>query len=281
MTILSIADVVKSIHDLPPLPAVVVELMNNLDKEETGSRLLAEKIAQDQALTAKTLRLANSSFYGMQRKVATIQQAIAIVGFDSIHTLVTAAAVIGHFSEGGQSTFNFNAFWRHSIVTALCARALAHHLKVDQDQAFIAGLLHDIGRLALVSQAPQSYQKVIAYRASRDCSLIDAERAVLELDHAQVGRALAEHWKFPASIQKTIEDHHAPRKSETGSLVPLVHVADAVAHALDLAGDEDDLVPPISAAAWDSLDLGKAFFLQVFWETELHTEEACQILVMK
>jgi len=279
MTTLSIADVVKSIHDLPPLPAVVVELMTNLDNEETGNRLLAEKLSRDQALTAKTLRLANSSFYGMSRKVTTIEQAITILGFDSVRTLVTAAAVIGNFSQSDQDTFNFKAFWRHAIATALCAKILARHLNANQDQAFTAGLLHDIGRLALVSHSLQSYLEVIAYRAAEDCSLIEAEQAVLGIDHTMVGRALAEHWKFPALIQRVIADHHAPWQSEGDTLVPIVHIADAITHALDLSGDGEDMVPPISDAAWDRLNLTKELFLQVFRETELHTEEACQILV--
>src|SRR5258708_2076770 len=97
MTILSIADVVKNIRDLPALPAVVIELMNTLDQEDTGINVLAGKLSRDQALTAKTLRLANSSFYGMPSKVTTIQQAIAILGFNSVRTLVTAAAIIGNF----------------------------------------------------------------------------------------------------------------------------------------------------------------------------------------
>lgn len=279
MSRLPIADVIKSIRDLPPLPALVVELMSNLDREEAGSRMLAEKISHDQALMAKTLRLANSSFYGVQGKVSTIQQAIAIVGFNSIRTLVTAAALIGKFSGEGRDDFNFKAFWRHSIATALCAKALARHLKVNQDHAFMVGLLHDIGRLVLVSHAPKIYQQVVAHRAAADCSMIEAERAVLEIDHAVVGRALAEHWKFPVLMQKAIERHHAPEGQEANSLIQIVHVADAVVHALDLSGEEDELVPPVSAAAWDSLDVARELFLQVFRETELQTEEACQILM--
>lgn len=281
MTTLTITDVIKSIRDLPSLPVVVIELLGSLDGEDTGSKALAEKISHDQALAAKTLRLANSSFYGMQRKVTTIQQAIAILGFNSVRTLVTAAAVIGNFSAGEHSTFNFQTFWRHSIGAALCAKALARHLRINQDQAFMVGLLHDIGRLVLVTRSAQDYEDVLAYRLDKDCCLLEAERAVLSIDHAMVGRALAEHWKFPLLMQKAIDDHHVPGALEAGSLTALTHVADAIAHALDLSGDEDDLVPPISAAAWSSLNLDREIMLQVFRETEMQFEEACQILVSR
>lgn len=279
MTTLSITDVVKNIRDLPSLPAVVIELLGNLEQEDTGGKMLADKISQDQALTAKTLRLANSSFYGMQRKVTTIQQAIAILGFNSVRTLVTAAGVIGNFSAGGDSKFDFQLFWRHSIGTALCAKALARVRQVNQDQAFMVGLLHDIGRLVLVTRSAQYYEEVLVYRAQQDCCLLDAERAVLELDHTMVGRVLAEHWKFPLLMQKAIESHHVPGTQEPGSLVALVHVADAMAHALDLSGDQEDLVPPIVNAVWKGLNLDQETLAQVFRDTEMQFDEACQILV--
>lgn len=279
MSELSVADIIKGIRDLPPLPAVVVDLMNNLDSDETGARLLADKIVQDQALTAKTLRLANSSFYGMQRKVATIHQAIAIIGFDSVRTIVTAAAVIDRFSGGGNGMFDFNKFWQHSLGTAVCARAIASHAHLNPDQGFIVGLLHDIGILVLVSHSAPSYQQVLARRHEQDCALLEAERTMLGIDHARVGRALAEHWKFPPAIQRAIETHHAPARQDTDLLAAVVHVADAIAHGLDLGGEEDDMVPPISPDAWNSLALDKDFLMRLFRDVETQTDEVYRAMV--
>ena len=144
MTALSTFDVVSTLRDLPALPAIVAELLGSLDRDDAGTKLLAEKLSHDQALTAKTLRLANSSFYGMQNKVTTIQQAIAILGFNSVRTLVVAASITGCFPMDGSGAFDFKAFWRHSVGTALCAKGLARHMSVNPDQAFMVGLLHDI-----------------------------------------------------------------------------------------------------------------------------------------
>lgn len=279
MTTLSIAEVIKTLRDLPSLPLVVIELLSNLDQEDTNIHVLAEKVSRDQALTAKTLRLANSSFYGMQSKVTTMQQAIAILGFNSVRTLVTAAAVIGSFSQSEHPDFDFQAFWRHSIAAALCAKALARQLRANQDHAFIVGLLHDIGRLVLVTRSPKHYAEVAAYQSAHDCSMLDAERAVLQIDHATIGRALAEHWKFPALLQKAIENHHTPDGGDPASLATIVHVADGIVHALDLSGSEHDVVPVVSAAAWNGLKLEQEVLAQVFRETEMQFEEACQILV--
>src|SRR3954466_13681128 len=121
--------VVRQLEDLPSLPAVVMELLTSIDEEDVDISVLAKKVSHDQALTAKTLRLANSSLYGLQVKVTTIQQGITFLGFQTTRNLITAAAVTGCFAEGQCPGFDHKAFWRHSIATAACAKVLARHLK--------------------------------------------------------------------------------------------------------------------------------------------------------
>jgi putative nucleotidyltransferase with HDIG domain len=250
------SDIASRIHSLPALPAVVVELLCTLEQEDLNVRALADKIALDQGLTAKTLRLANSSFYGMPNKVATIHQAITILGLSSMRTLVTAAAVLDQFPQAGLDRFDFPAFWRHSIGAGLCAQALARHLDVNQDTAFLAGLLHDIGRLVLVTHFADRFERVQARAAELDCYPIEAEQAVLGIDHAAVGGALAAHWQFPPRIVSAIVHHHDPDAAGAGALATLAHVADCIAHGLDLSGAERDLVPPLSPQAWEVVNLG-------------------------
>ena len=276
---LAMHDVIKSVRELPALPVIVIELMSTMDQEDASGNQLAEKLSRDQALTAKTLRLANSSFYGMQSKVTSIQQAIAILGFNGVRTLVTTAAVIGSFSKNQSSAFDFLGFWRHSVATAVCAKLLARQLRLNQDYAFMIGLLHDIGRLVLVTCSPQQYAEVLAHRARQDCCLIDSETAVLGVPHTVVGSALAAHWKFPPLMQKAIEDHHAKSHGTAPSLAGIVHIADGIAHALDLAGAEDDIVPPISMETWSGMALPQDAADGIFRETEAQFEEACRILL--
>lgn len=278
MTTLVLADIIKSIRDLPSLPAVVMELLNSFGQEDANMSALADKVARDQALAAKTLRLANSSFYGLPCKVTTIQQAITILGFDTVRTLITAAAVTDNFSSGKHATFDFKAFWRHSTGTALCSKMLARSLNLNQDYAFVSGLLHDIGKLVLVTRFPQQYSETMTYRTEHDCYMLEAERTVLGLDHTTVGRALAEHWKFPALMQRSIANHHAPEAADMGDIPSIVHIADAIVHALDLAGLEDDLVPAVAENAWNSLAIAPAALRKVFRDTESEFEEACHIL---
>ena len=272
-------DVVRTLDDLPSLPAVVMELLNSIDQDDVDISVLAKKVSYDQALTAKTLRLANSSLYGLQVKVTTIQQAITYLGFQTTRNLITAAAVTGCFAEGHCPGFDHKAFWRHSIATAACAKVLARQMRFNQDYAFTAGLLHDIGRLVLVSCFPNQYSETIAYRAEHDCYLLEAERSVLGVDHVDAGMALAEHWNFSDTMRLAIGGHHDPEAPGAGFLAAIIHVADAIVHALDLAQMPDDLVPPVSTVAWTALGLDEEIYLQLFRETELQYEEISMVLL--
>lgn len=279
MSKLSPEQLAASVQDLPSLPAVVMELLSSIEQDEIDISVLAKKVSYDQALTAKTLRLANSSAFGLQVKVATIQQAITFLGFQTTRNLITAAAVTGCFPNGLCAGFNDKAFWRHSIATAVCARSLARRLRFNQDVAFTAGLLHDIGRLVLVTGHPQAYAEVVAWRRGHDVDWHEAEHAVLGMDHVDAGVALAEHWNFSDTMRQAIAWHHAPETLGAGFLAAIVHVANAVVHALDLAGEDDELVPKLSSVAWDAMGLNEEAYLDLFRETEQQLEEMSAILM--
>jgi putative nucleotidyltransferase with HDIG domain len=278
MSKIALADVVANLRDLPSLPLIITELIASFEQDDVSIGQLASKVAQDQALAAKTLRLANSSFYGMSSKVKTIDQAISVLGFDSVRALVSATGIIDNFRGEPRGGFNFVAFWRHAVATALCAKSLAGLTGCNRDFAFISGLLHDIGRLVLASRYPEQYGEAVAYALSHDCPMLDAERAVLGLDHTIVGRVLAHQWKFPDMIQRAIANHHAPMQADLGGIPSVVHVANVLVHALDLAGSDAELVPPIAPDAWNSLRIDLAGLRQVFNDTESEFEEACQVL---
>lgn len=272
-------DVVKQLRDLPSLSAVVVELLSSIDDEDIDVHALGNKIALDQSLTAKTLRLANSSFYGMSSKVTSIHQAIAVLGFHSIRTLVTACAVTGGFPASPGSNFDFKSFWRHSVGTAVCAKILAAQRKLNPDAAFTAGLLHDIGTLVLATRLPDEYARMLAWRQQHDCTLVEAEQAVFGLDHAEVGAALCAYWKFPEQMQSAVAQHHQDEFGTPVALPLVIHAANTIAHALDLSEQEDDLAPPMSQAVFDALALSEPEWTRLFAQTESTYHEMCQILM--
>ncbi|MNR09039.1 HDOD domain protein [compost metagenome] len=156
---------------------------------------------------------------------------------------------------------------------------LARQIRFNQDYAFTAGLLHNIGRLVLVSSFPAHYAQAIAHQAAHDCSLLEAEQAVLGVDHVQAGVALAEHWNFSDTMRLALGNYLQPETPGAGFLASLIHVANAVVCALDLAQAGDDMVPRVSPVAWDALGLGEDAYLQLFRETELRYDEITSALL--
>jgi putative nucleotidyltransferase with HDIG domain len=267
--------VILSIHDLPSLPAVVAELLSSMEREDVDVHALADKIALDQALTAKTLRLANSSFYGMSAKVTSIQQAVSVLGLHSIRTLVTACSVTASFQSCRNSDFDFEAFWRHTIGTAACARVLARRLRQSPETAFTAGLLHDLGTLVLLTRFPREYSLAEAWRREHDSTTSAAQQAVFGLDHAAIGGALAAHWQFPMAIQQAVAQHHLEPPPSDG-LGLTVHLANRLSHALERSGDADRPAPP---PTWAVPGLDDEARLQLFKEAGALFREMCKILL--
>lgn len=271
-------EVIRQIKDLPTLPTVAKEMLNNLDDDDTSLDVICEKVALDQSLTAKMLRLANSSYYGANSKVVTLQQAVALLGIKNVKELILMASIENSFPTSNCLKFDAKGFWRHSIATAICAELISRTLKMKHDFAFTAGLLHDIGRLVLVTRFPNDYHQVLTYREQEDCSLLDAERTVMGIDHVVVGWLLATEWEFSDAIQDAIRGHHQPDDKNLNSIASVIHVANSIVHALDLSKTEYDLVPPISQHAWDTLALSETEYISIFRETELRFDALNQIV---
>ncbi|MGP1676336.1 MAG: HDOD domain-containing protein [Burkholderiales bacterium] len=279
---LNLEQVTAQIRQLPSLPAVVAEVLESFEDEQADSGAIGHKIAQDQALFAKVLRVANSLFYGLQAKVVTVQDAMTVLGFRNVRTLVMAAGVTGSFPAIAAGWFDMRVFWMHGIVTAVCARSLAGDAGINPERAFAAGLLHDIGGVVLATCFPDRYRRVAAYRAQHDCYPIEAEREVLGLDHAAVGGALTERWKFAPVIQQAVAGHHCPGGEGTPGSKPdltgLIHIADVTAHALDLAGDARELVPPLDTVTWTRMGITWPQFRQRLEGTECRVPGAALLL---
>ena len=256
----SLADIVSDLRALPSLPTVVMQLLQSMGEEDVDIDRLTRGISHDQALAARTLRVANSPFYGMQGKIDTIAEAITVLGFVNVRSLVMTAGISSAWPADGDAGFDARIFWRHSLGVASCAATLAPHARLRPETLFLAGLLHDIGRLVLVVTHPATYAEIAQRRQREDGLLLEAESAVLGFDHAQIGTELCRHWRIPAPIAAAVERHHAAdaeAATRPADMVDVVHIADVLAHALDMAGDPDGLVPPPAAGAWGRLGLSQ------------------------
>jgi putative nucleotidyltransferase with HDIG domain len=265
MNRVTLETITDNIHRLPSLPSVVNELILALSDEGLSVNQLAHGIEKDQALSARALRVANSPFYGMPKPVSSIHDAIVVLGFRAVSSLVTTAALTDFFKTPSLDWFDQSSFWRHSLGTAVCARRLAGRARLDPEIGFTAGLLHDIGRLLLVVCCAEQYEAVTRWRDRHDAYLLDAEREVLGVTHAEAGEALARHWHFAPEIQVAVATHHEPAAGSQPSYADLAHVADILAQGLDLARDPFAMAFPLDASAfarlgrdWDSLGVALA-----------------------
>lgn len=260
-------EMIRQIHTLPAMPTVAMEVLQSMVGTDTDIDTLARSIAQDQAIAARVLRVANSPFYGLQARVGSIHDAIVVLGLSSVRSLVLAAAVITGLPAGRCPGFSQNRFWRHVLGAAVAAQALARPLKRAPEPLFVAGLLHDIGRLAMMVLYPEEFDSVLADAQARDCRLEEAERRHFGFDHSAAGAELARRWNFPADIVDALAWHHAPARGAPGGLAGIIHYADAIAHALDLDGAETGQMPSLDQNTVDTLDLDWEALHSVLTET--------------
>lgn len=274
----------RQVESLPAWPQAVADALLTLRRDDSSVDDCARHLACDPAITARILRLANSSFYGMAGRVATVHDAVILLGRRTLGTLLTTAAVSQQFGALKCPGFDFAAFWRHAFGTAIAAQALATELADDDGQAFSAGLLHDIGRLALVAHVPAELAATLDLARADDLPLLRAEQQTLGIDHAQVGAMIAEHWQFPPLVVAAILGHHAVGRAGAADggcdLTDLVQVADAITHALDLSAADDERVPDVELAVWERLRLSQAGYLRVFERTEQGVAALSQALAL-
>lgn len=276
MSPLSHDEILHRLRRLPALPAVIGELLVSFGNDETDIGLICQQVGRDQSLTARLLRVANSSFYGLQCRVATINEAVVVLGFRAVRSMLLTLSVNSAFSQQECPGFELRVYMRHCVAVGLTARAIAEVTGRNPDLAFAGGVLHDMGRLALASVFGDAYAAVLRYRREHDCPLVVAERDVLSTDHAIVGGLLADTWNFPASLRSAIAEHHAPSAATADSLADLIHVADAIAHGLGLAGDDRDLVMAVDATAWQRLGLSQEQLSSILPRVVDGLDEACQ-----
>ena len=220
------------IPDLPTLPHVVLEVNKMLQNYDTSIKKLSEIIEKDQAMVSKILRLVNSLFYGFRSKIRNIPHAIIVLGFNTTRNAVVSVSVVDTFSEKESSEgFEITEFWKHSVAVAVTSRHLSERTGLDSpDDCFVAGLLHDIGKVVLSQHFPEPFIQIWKSATEDGISFCEAEKGVLPVNHAQIGGYLATKWKFPVSLVDSITYHHDIRKdvSNLGQLW-IVHAADIIA----------------------------------------------------
>ncbi len=232
-----------------------------LDDAIRSSRASAEQfstiISQDSSLSLRLLKIVNSAFYSFPQKIDTISRAVIVVGTHQLRDLALATSIINSFKNIPVQFISMESFWRHSIGCGVASRIIASYLKEPNvERYFVAGILHDIGRLIIVSKLPESAEEIFSIAAASTTPLYMVEREVLGFDHAKVGSELIQLWKLPKSFEDIIHFHHEPSQAIKHRLeTSVIHIANAIVHAMSLGNSCELFVAPISEEAWTTIGL--------------------------
>lgn len=252
----TLESIVEAVNDLPSLPHVVLKIMELTEDPNSTAQQINDVLNQDQGMTAKVLRLANSAFYGFPRRIATVTEATVFLGFKTVRSIVMAASVSDLLSREVEGyALASGELWRHSQCVAISARLIAKKCKFyTVDVAYTAGLLHDIGKLVLNSTMKQAYHEVVAMVESENIPFTTAEDQILGFNHAVVGAKIAEKWNLPSELVEAIAYHHNPDQSKINfQLTSIVHVADAICLSMGMGIGIDGMLYPLSAEAMQVL----------------------------
>jgi HD-like signal output (HDOD) protein len=232
--------IVDRLDELPTLPTIVYELSRVINDPMSSTSEIEKIMANDQSLTTKVLRLANSAYYAIPGGVTSLSRAIAYIGFDAINQLVLSASIMKALDAKASPHFEPMQFWKHSIGVAMAAEATAKYVqhKTPSD-LFTCGLVHDMGKIALYIIAPEEFARTLAYAKEKNVTLSDAEVAIGTPRHTTIGRELAVKWRLPQLIQTSAAYHHqkdtAARASisqEMNLVVDVVFISNLLIHAL-------------------------------------------------
>ncbi|GMT42286.1 MAG: histidine kinase [bacterium] len=236
--------IVDRIDDLPTLPASFNEICRVADEPRSSSREIAAVLERDMVITAKVLRLINSAFYGMTRKISKVEQAITLLGVSAVKNLIMATSVFKVF--GGQE--DIKGLWVHSISVAVTAKIIGQNLHYREiEELFICGLMHDIGKVVEYKFHSEEVKAVRGKCLSEELFYWQAEKELFETTHERIGQLLLSRWKVPDRYCKVVGLHHRPRlNSEYAMETVTVFLADALVRSLKLGDSWDgNLVPEI------------------------------------
>ncbi|NOZ56203.1 MAG: HDOD domain-containing protein [Calditrichaeota bacterium] len=254
-----LAKIVRRIKNLPTLPVVVTQLMEAVNNPSFSASDVSRIISNDQALVSKILRIVNSAFYGLPKRVSTVTQATVILGFNTIKNLALGATVFEMFSKGTgeDDSCNRAEFWKHSIGTGVATKLLAREIRYSNpEEAFVSGLIHDIGKVVLDQFLHNEFAEVCRVAREDGIRFIDAERIVLNVTHGEIGHWLAQKWNLPNQLDESIWLHHDPGAARHAPrLVAMVHLADAIARMEHIGFAGDEVEPEMNPAIWDVLRL--------------------------
>lgn len=251
-----VEELVDSEVKLASFPDIYFKIRQVLDSPVSSAAQVADVIGKDTSLTAKLLKLVNSPFYGLPHRVDSISRAVMVLGSQEVSTLALGISAMNAFKDIPPELINMRTFWEHSMAVGVYARLLgAAAARNTSERLFVAGVLHDIGRLVIFKKLPHAAVEAIYYAKANMLPLCVAEGEVLGFSHPLIGGLLLKAWKFPEALVATVSCHHTPSVCPGDVEAAILHMADIMAVALGHTPPASVMVPPLEPAAWDLLEI--------------------------
>ena len=276
----AVEDLIGGSVELASLPSIFYQINEAVENPETSFAQLGQIISNDSSLSARLLRLVNSSYFGFSSEIETITHAVTIVGMAQLRDLALATSIISSFKGVPRDVVDMESFWCHSIASGLAARVISvYRNEPNPERYYLTGLLHDVGRLLLYISVPDEMGKVFE-RYKKGSLLFEAEREVLGLDHSDVGGALMRKWNLPDSLAYAVHYHHRPMQAGKFTVEAAIsHLGDILAHALEIGSSGETSVPPLDAKAWEIVGLPSSLLSSILAQVDRQADEVINIFM--
>lgn len=268
--------IADKVDRLPTLPSVCVRVNELMADPNTSAAEIGAVVAHDQVVAARLLSVVNSSFYGFRQRINSVTRAMTMIGFRGLRDLMLALGALPALrTQSRHKEFDDSSFWSHAVGVAAGARATAVMLRMpNPEEAFTAGLLHDLGKVAEYQFLTEEFMRILEKAHAENEPIHRLEQERLHFNHAHVGELLARRWRFPDSLTEAICHHHHPsRAPRFPREAAVVHLADIIARAKMLGNTYDHRVPPIDLDAWKVLGLQKELLPQLMAQAEVEFEK--------
>jgi putative nucleotidyltransferase with HDIG domain len=265
---------------LETIPDIYYKIIAAINDQKTSLDDIAQIVSKDITLSAKVLQLVNSSFYSLRQKVDTLTWALALIGTNQLISIVSGVSAVSLFRNIPSRLMNMASFWEHSIACGTTARLLAGYFKgrVDAERFFVAGLLHDIGRLILVQNLSAPCLELFQRASKEEIFLFVAETDKFGMDHSLIGAKMALKWNLPETLVDMIKGHHFPEKVKASFEASIIKLADIIVNALEIGHSGEFFVPVIEPNICKELDLQEDILQAVINQLEDQLEDIFQII---
>jgi len=276
-------ELVTGVVRLVSLPEVCLRVTEMLENPNTTATDLGRVISRDTSLTARLLKIVNSAYYGFSSRIETVTRAVTIIGLRELRGLVLAASAIEAFSKIPSDLLNMAYFWRHSVYCGVIAQLLAKRCHVlHSERLFVAGLLHDIGKLIICHKLTTEAELII--KTCSETGELDfvVEKRILGFDHAEVGSELLKEWRMPDSLQDSVAFHHNPELAEDSILdVCMIHIANCITGMAEQEIEQQSGIQVVSDYAWKISGLDESVIVDVFSEAGPLFSDALETILPK